>query len=99
MECPLILQNLCFQPLHGFARIQHTGFEKSDRSVNIIVRYRADMHIECIFRHFAATVSDNELQPLHVGMVETIDRCLLLLPVLLISNVIISYCHAEFYTD
>ena len=95
----MILQNLSFQPLHRFVRIQHTGFKKSDRSVNIIVRYRADMHIERIFRHFAATVSDNELQPLHIGIVKAIDCCLLLPPVLLIAYVIISYCHAEFYAD
>ena len=78
MECPLILQNLCFQPLYCFVRIQKAGFKKSDRAINIIIRYRADMHIDCLFRRFPAAIFNNELQPLHIGAFKTVDGRLLL---------------------
>ena len=73
MECPLILQDLCFQPFYRFLRVQNACFKKADRSVNIIVCNWSDVHIRRYIGHFASAVFDNKPQPFHIGVLIAVN--------------------------
>ena len=63
----MILQNLCFQPLHGFLRVENAGFEQANGLIDIIICHRTDQQIRRGHRRGAPAVLNNKVQPRPIG--------------------------------